>query len=149
MFTPVTRAFLILGSIAYAIWLFSMGNLGGILFLVAAACLVFGYFRYGTIWLAFQAVRKGKFKLAEKLIGKVFDPNSLNPQSRAYYHWVHGMLALKHGDLNRARDFLDLAATGKLRTSNDRSMVACTLTQIALAKGDRVAAEEQLQKARH
>jgi hypothetical protein len=148
MFTPVARFSLILGCLAIGVWWLSTGEWMGIFVLFAAACFGFGYFRYGTVWLAFRALREGNIDKAENLISKVSYPSKLNSQNRAYYNWAKGAVAMRRGDFTRAKEFLELAAAGKLRTSNDRSILACFLAEIAVRNGDHTTARNQLEKAR-
>ncbi len=148
MFTPSVRLFLILGCLAMAVWRLSTGEVEGMVFLFIAVCLGFGQFRYGTVWLAFSALGKNDIDRADSLITKISDPSKLNSQNRAYYNWVKGAVAMSRGEYGQAKDFFELAASGALRTSNDRSAIACCLAEIAAKTGDQTAANEQLEKAR-
>ena len=58
------------------------------------------------------------------------------------------MLLARSGDVGEARDHLLLAASGALRTENDRALVHCQLATLAAQAEDTAAAEEHLQKAR-
>lgn len=148
MFHPVVRFLLVAACVLYGVWSLQAGRETWIVPFLAAGLLAWGYFRHGTVWLAFRAARRGDFDRSGRLIAKVREPERLTDQNRAYYHWIRGMLALERGDLAPAREHLETAGRGKLRTANDRSIVACQTAEVCARLGDRAAAQVYLTNAR-
>ena len=149
MFTPLVRLLLIaflliIGGIRYA----QDRPLGALVAAAGVAFLTYDYFRAGTVWLAFRALRDENLPRAERFIGQVRRPQYLSPRNLAYYFWVQGALAAQRGDLGPARRQLALAFQGRLRTTNDRCVVACCLADLAIRAGDPEAARAHLGQAR-
>jgi len=115
---------------------------------ILAAFLAYGYFRYGTVWLAFEALRAGRLERAEALLDQVESPDRLESRSRAYYEMAKGLLACEREEWAGARGYLQRALEHDLRTANDRSLVECALAEVLLRCGDPVAAREHLELAR-
>jgi predicted Zn-dependent protease len=121
----------------------------------AAACafattalLAYGYFRYGTVWLAFRALRAGRSERARALLDQIRFPDRLRSQDRAYYELLRGNLAYERENWASARDHFLRAREHALRTPNDRSMVECALAETLLRCGDPVEARKHLELAR-
>lgn len=110
--------------------------------------LVWGYFRYGAIQLAFQAHLRGKDADVERFLRQTKYPDLLRPSDRAYFEFLHGMLAATKGDHPTAKAHLERAAKGPLRTDNMRSVICCHLAAIAIAEGDKDSAGKQLAEAK-
>lgn len=147
MFTPLARAILILISCLLIAYGFHTDHWITYWTLPVPVLFAVGYFRYGTVWLAFRAMRKGHIDRVRRLVAQIKWPSFLNSQHRAYLHWLKGSLALADGDATGACGLLQCALHGKLRTSNDRSLVACTLAELAVAKDDNASAREFLDLA--
>jgi hypothetical protein len=120
----------------------------GAALIIAVALLAYGYVRYGTVWIAFRALRAGKSKRAETLLDQVLCPDWLRSQDRAYYEFLRGILATEREDWGTARDHFLTALRHNLRTSNNRAMVECALAETLLSAGDPDAAREHLDMAR-
>jgi predicted Zn-dependent protease len=116
--------------------------------LIAACSLAYGYFRYGTVWLAFRALRAGHAGRARALLDQVAFPDYLRSQDRAYYEMLRGLLAREKEEWATAREHLQRALEGDLRTANNRSMVECALAEALLNCGESTAAREHLELAR-
>jgi hypothetical protein len=113
-----------------------------------ALFLIWGYFRYGAIQLAFQAHLRGRDADVERFLRQTRYPDLLRPSDRAYFEFMHGMLAAAKGEHATAKAHLERAAKGPLRTDNMRSVICCHLAAIAIAEGDKAAAGKQLEQAR-
>ena len=74
-------------------------------------------------------------------------PNMLSHPSLAYYHWMKGVVDVSDGRFAAAKVHLLVAASGKLRTENDRSLVHCLLGEVALQEGEPEVAREHLRHA--
>jgi len=112
----------------------------------AAALLVFGGVRYGSVRAAFVALRRGDLARAKKMIDES-DPARLDRQSLAYYRWVEAALSEARGDLPKARDFLVRAVDDGLRTKDDRVIALCSLAAIHSRLDERAEAEARLAQA--
>ncbi len=147
MYTPAIRWLLVLVSVGFGVYELCMGDLRGLLLLFAVGLLIFGHFRYGTVWLAWRAARGGNRERAAALLSRVQSVDSLNSQNRAYYHLLQGLLA-STGEQSEAAAHLEKVSKAALRTDNDRCLLACLRTSNALKQGDRSDAEASLQEAR-
>jgi hypothetical protein len=149
MFTTRLRLILIVLLTALAAWnAASARRSGTVLLLGGAAFLAWGYFRYGTVWLAWREVRRGNMRRAGGLLREVRFPSALTRAQRAYYGWALGFLSLSGRDYRNARRLLDRVDAGRLRTSNDRSILDCHRAQAAAGAGDPAAARAELERAR-
>ena len=132
MFSLPVRILLILATAAYGTYQLTMGKPVGIAFVAAAGLLVFGYFRYGSIRPAFAALQVGDIERVERLLSTIRFPHLLNTQSRAYLHWIRGVLDAQHKDrLASAEDNLRSALNLGVRTSNDRCVLVATMAEVA------------------
>ena len=148
MLTPFVRLLLILIAVAVgAIYAFRGESLGWLL-LAAAGLLAVGYWRHATVWLAFQAYRRGDVDGVERHLRVVRDADRLSSADRAYFDFLRGVLAQARGDLEEARRSFTAAAAGPLRTGNMRSGVQYHLAAISLERGDKNAARSHLDEAR-
>lgn len=148
MFPPLVRWTLALAFLAAAAFLASRDPVPAAGFLLAAAALVYAHFRNGTVWLAFHALRGGDSEEARRLLDAIRRPGWLDRQSRAYYEWIRGTLALEAGNREDAVDRLRAALEGGLRTDHDRCVVACVLADTLLDLGGREEAAALLRRAR-
>jgi len=79
MFTPIIRIILVAVSLITAIFFYSKGNFANMsMMLIAAGLFVYGYFKYGTVYAAFQHMKKDNIKKAEELISKIKNPDILS-----------------------------------------------------------------------
>ena len=148
MFTPAVRLLVIAISVALGIHALPENPFQATLFFVVVPLIVYGYFRYGTVWLAFRAMRKGRLGRAERIIDKVRFPDWLRASDRAYYEWIKGALASERGDDEAAELHLRAAIDRGFRTANDRSVAKASLADILLSRGDPESARECLAEAR-
>jgi len=115
--------------------------------LLCGFLLLWDYLRNSGVWIAFRAFRHGNLPRVRRTLAAVRWPRLLSRRSLAYYHWLRGVVDVAEGRLSAARVHLLVAATGALRTENDRSLVQCLLAELALQNGDRAAAAEHLRLA--
>lgn len=117
------------------------------LFVLIAFLLVWDSARNSSVWGAFTAFRDGRFKEMSRLLALVNHPQRLSPVSLAYYHWLKGVSEVAAGRYGAAQVFLLLAASGALRSTNDRSLVQCLLGEVALQLQNHEQAHEHLRLA--
>ncbi len=144
MFDPSARLMLAAALLMFA--LLSIVNLSPLAWPLAilAGFLVYDTLRHASVWQAFAAFRAGNVAEVARLLAMVWWPGLLSPVSRAYYHWLRGVVEVSDGRFEAARVHLLVASTGTLKTENDRCLVQCLLTEVALQQGDREAAEKHL-----
>ena len=148
MFTPRLRFFIIILAVTYGCLRVSQGDRAAWMLLVAAAILFIGHFRNGPIRPALMALQNGKIEDAKKLVNSIRYPHLLSAQSRAYYHWIRGLLAAgSPADLAFAERELQLAIDGSLRTRKDRCLAMASLAEVVAQSNDFTRANELLDKA--
>ena len=114
--------------------------------LLAAGLFVYGYFKYGTVYAAFQQLRKENYGKAEKLISKVKNPDSLTKQHKSYYHFTNGIIASEKKEWDSAYLELSKALKIGLRTKNDTSLVILNLADIEFERKKLEKAEDYLDR---
>ena len=60
--------------------------------MLALGLFISGYFRNGTVYIAWQKLKKGKIERAEVLISKIKYPKYLSKGQKSYYHFTKGIL---------------------------------------------------------
>lgn len=116
-------------------------------FLALAPALIWDYFRRSAVWQAFAAFRRGDLAAVRWWLEQVRFPKLLNRPSQAYYHWLRGALEATDSRLQAAKVHLLVAASGQLRTENDRSLVQCLLAEVNLQAGAPEVARDHLRLA--
>jgi hypothetical protein len=149
MFSYPIRILLIVLAAAAGAYQAARGDGGlALAYLAGCALLVWGYFRSGTVWLAFRSFRAGNVRQGDRLISQIRDPRLLGSQQRAYYEWIKGSLAAQAGDSKAAEAHFRESLARRLRTSNDRSLVEACLAQVLIEQGKTDAAREAIGAAR-
>lgn len=135
MLTPRIRA--ILAVIAFALGAYQVieGHFIGLALLAASAFLAVGYFKYGTVWLAFRAVARGQTDEAARLLQQVRRPASLGAQERAYFELASGFVCAARAQNQQAEEHLRSALASSLRTESDRALAEAVLGQLLVARG--------------
>lgn len=146
-FLPHTRLIIALACAALAMMLVLYASPAALLPLIVSVSLLWDYFRNSGIWIGFRAFQRGNLPLMRRVLKQVRWPMLLSARSQAYYHWLQGVKHAAGGHYQLARVHLLVAASGDLRTENDRSLVQCLLAEMALQDGDRQVAAEHLRLA--
>jgi len=116
-------------------------------FTLLAVWLVWDALRNGTVWHAFHAFRSGNLTAMRNALIVMRWPSLLNRQSLAYYNWLKGVVDMSDGRFAAAKVHLLVAASGSLRSTNDRSLVHCLLSEVALQQQEPEIAREHLHHA--
>jgi hypothetical protein len=112
----------------------------GWLLLVSAALFLDGFYRYGSVGLAFRAYQLGDFaRMSKHLVGS--DPRRLNKQHAAYFRFLKAVEAQVAGDHARARDLLEPAVIESLRTAKMRAIARLHLAESEFGAGNVKAAQ--------
>lgn len=147
-YSPDTRLLVALVAFLCSLYLgFNVSPLAG-LFAIVGFWLLWDAFRQSSIWNGFRAFRSGDLAAVRSALTQVRWPNLLTAESLAYYHWLKGVIDLADARFAAAKVHLLVAASGQLRTENDRSLVHCLLAEVGLQESDGVAAREHLHHAR-
>src|SRR5512139_1266285 len=112
------------------------------LFAAVAVWLVWDFVRNSSVWGAFMAFRSGQIDEMNRLLELVKYPSHLSSVTIAYYHWLKGVSEVADGRYGAAQVFLLLAASGDLRSTNDRSLVQCLLSEVAIQLQNKEQARE-------
>lgn len=131
MFTPLVRILLAIGCITMAVYFYIKGDfleMGWVL--LCAGLFIYGYFKSGTVYLAFQYLKKEKYDKAAKLISKIKNPEILSKSQKNYYHFTQGMLASNNKEWEKSSSELTKALNIGLRTKNDTSIVLLNLANV-------------------
>lgn len=115
---------------------------------IVALALFWHYLRSNGVWLAFRQFKRGNLGQVRRLLAGVRWPHLLSRECGAYYHWLRGVVDTADGRYQAAKVHLLVAAAGRLRTENDRTLVHCLLSEVALLGGDPVEAQQHLDLAR-
>lgn len=115
---------------------------------VVAFWLTWDALRHGSVWYGFNAFRRGEMGTVRYALSQVHWPKLLDTESLAYYHWLKGVVDVSDGRFAAAKVHLLVAASGQLRTENDRSLVHCLLAEVALQESSMQEASEHLRHAR-
>ena len=116
---------------------YSTGNMiSTYMVLLGAGLIVSGYFRNGTVFLAFQQLKKENYEKAEQLLGKVFNPDLLKKSQKSYYYFTKGFVDLNNKNMDASYSELIHALKLGLRTENDTSIVTVALAGIELERGN-------------
>lgn len=148
MFTSQVRISIVVLAFAFGIYRMASGDPAGYVCVAAGCLILFGYFRFGAIRPAFMAMRRGDLARAKQHLDSMASPRLLSGQSRAYYHWVCGVLAAQQPEsLSEAEEQMQLALDGSLRTSHDRCLATATLAEIVARNHDLPRARQLLAEA--
>jgi len=126
----------------------NISDVEGWLFLFAGLALIWGYFRYGTIWKAFRLYQKNDLDGLEIQLSNIKKPEWLNAENKAYYHWLNGVILSKDEKWKEAYSNFEIASKGPLRTENALSIVYVCLADTSVFLNDIVKAKEYLVKAK-
>ncbi|MEN8375164.1 MAG: hypothetical protein ABFS34_06920 [Gemmatimonadota bacterium] len=148
MFSARTRLLLITGAslLAFANLVQQRWALGAV-FGAAAFAFVWGHWRYGSVFAAWQALLKEDREGARRLLAGTPRPAFLAPRHRAYYHWVRGLLLVHERETGAAREHLEAALGGPLRSSSNEALLRAQLAELEIGAGRWSAAERHLRAA--
>ena len=116
--------------------------------LIAGGLFIYGYFKYGTVYAAFQKIKKDNVEKAEELISKIKNPDKLTKGHKSYYYFTTGIIALEKKEFEKSHSDLTQALNIGLKTENDKSIVLLNLANIELLRNDFDKATEYIKKVR-
>ncbi|MBL86423.1 MAG: hypothetical protein CMO82_07175 [Winogradskyella sp.] len=149
MFTPIIRVILVIFSLIAAAYFYSKEDFANMsMMLIAGGLFIYGYFKYGTVYTAFQHMKKNNLKKAEELISKIKNPDKLTKGHKSYYYFTTGIIALEKKEFEKSHFDLTQALNIGLRTENDKSIVLLNLANIELLRKNFIKANEYIKKVK-
>lgn len=135
MFNKNIKLVLAVLIISWAVYQFTLGNIGnGIALLLLATIFVLLYFKNEFILLAFLQLRKQNFEGAKKWLAYIKKPEvALVKKQQGYYNYLHGIM-LSQTNITQAEKFLRKAISLGLSMNHDMAMAKLQLAGIAMAK---------------
>ena len=120
-------------SLAYAVYLFTVGQIGsGVGMVLVSAVLVLITLQSMRLLMAFVSLRQQKMEDARNWLGRV-NPNHLWPRRRGYWYFLSGSLMMEH-NMNEAERLLKQALEIGLKQDHDKAAVKLNLAVVASAK---------------
>ena len=135
---------LLIGGVAF---LDGRVHLGGFA-LTVVALLIWGHFRYSTVWIAFRKIQSDRYEEAEKLIDQIRNPNRLDSSHKAYYFWTLAFIELHKHNYQSAEGHLLEALNYDLKTDNDQAIINLSLAEIQIGFEKYMEAEKYITKAK-
>ena len=137
MYSPTIRAIIGIVGLFMARKFYSNGNMTStFMVLIGVGLVVWGYFKNGTVYIAFRQLKKQNYKKAEQLLMKIRYPGLLKRSQKSYYHFTKGLIELNKQNNDLAYNELTAALDLGLRTQNDTSIVTLNLAALELERGN-------------
>ncbi len=148
MFNKIIKLILAAGIIAFAIYQFTLGNIGnGISLILLAGVFVFLYFKNEFILLAFLKLRKQDFEGTKKWLDKIKNPETaLVKKQQGYFSYLHGIMTMQD-NMNASEKHFKKAIDLGLAMDHDLAMAKLNLAGIAFSKRRKQEAQKLLTEA--
>ncbi|MCP4442501.1 MAG: hypothetical protein GY810_26645 [Aureispira sp.] len=149
MFTPIIRLTLIFVSFIFILLMYSYGHYPEVgIGILTIFLLLWGYFRSGTVYLAFRHLMQGNYAKAEERLNQTKKPRWLNNSQKSYYHFARGLILANNRELTKSSEhFLEALQLG-LRTSNDQTIALHQLAEIAFVQKRYAKSQSYLDQAK-
>ncbi len=135
MINKIIKYILILASLGWTIYQFSMGNIGnGILFIFVSGIFVLSLFKHELIMWAFVQLRRGKFDKAKTTLEKIKHPEHLVKSQEAYYYYLMGLISAQTESATKSEKYFKRSLGIGLRMKTDRAVAKLNLAGIAVMK---------------
>ncbi len=115
---------------------------------LAGLLLLLSHLLFGSVWLAFSFLKRGRPEVADKLLRQVWNPDWLIRRNRAYYYFTLGMLHLQYKRLQDGEKHLRQAVELGLQRPNDNALAYLNLAHIYYVEAQAGKAREAMKKAR-
>jgi len=135
MVNKIIKYVLILATLAWVVYQFSLGNIGnGILFTLLLGLFVLSLFKHELILWAFVQLRRGKFDKAQKTLEKIKHPEQLIKSQQAYYYYLIGLIYAQSQSVTKSEKYFKRALSIGLRMKTDQAMAKLNLAGVAVMK---------------
>ena len=149
MYSPVVRILMGLAGLVLIYYYFQAGSeLAGYITLFGVALIVWGYFKNGTVYLAWRAVKKEQFEKAERILNQVRYPELLKKEQRGFYHFARGLIEANRNNSDAAYRNLSDALKFGVRTENNIAIINLNLAGLDFEQGKINEAKEHIKMAR-
>lgn len=149
MYTPLIRITLMLASISFALYFYlTKDYINMTCSLLGTGLIISGYFRNGTVYIAWQNLKKGKNKRAEELISKIKYPNYLSKGQKSYYHFTKGLLYSEKKEWENSLAELSKALEIGLRTKNDTAIALLNMAEVEFEQKNYDKTQDYIDKVR-
>ena len=135
--------------IAFAVYQFTLGNIGnGIFLILLAAFPILFYFRNEFLLLAFLRLRKQDMEGTKKWLDKIKNPETaLIKKQRGYYNYLYGLIFYQI-NLTQAEKYFRTALKYGLNMNYDEAMARLSIAGILMQKRRKREAQEFLSQAK-
>jgi len=101
---------------------------------IACIYMIYAYFKYASVSLAFKKIRKKELKSAYNLLIDTPNPKLLTKGGKTYYYWGMGIIKISENKLDEAeREFYNALRYG-VTTANNMVIINLSLAQICMFK---------------
>lgn len=115
---------------------------------VFAVYMIYAYFRYASVNLAFKKIRSKQLKSAYKLLLDTPNPKLLSKSEKTYYYWGMGIIKISENKLDEAeREFYNALRFGAT-TANNMVIINLSLAQVCMYKEEYEKAKVYLGEAK-
>lgn len=131
----------IISSINKAYWLAAISGVIGLY-------MIFAYFKYASVSLAFKKIKQKNLKSAYNLLLDTPNPKLLTRGEKTYYYWGMGIIKISEDKFDEAeRDFYNALRFG-ITTANNMVIINLSLAQICMYKEEYEKANVYLDEAK-
>jgi len=131
----------IISSINSIYWLAAISGIIGLY-------MIFAYFKYASVSLAFKKIRQKNLKSAYNLLLDTPNPKLLTKGEKTYYYWGMGIIKISEDKFDEAeRDFYNALRFG-VTTANNMVVINLSLAQICMYKEEYEKANVYLDEAK-
>lgn len=110
--------------------------------------MIYAYFKYASVHLAFKKIRKKELKSAYNLLIDTPNPKLLTKGGKTYYYWGMGIIKISENKLDEAeREFYNALRYG-VTTANNMVIINLSLAQICMYKEEYEKAKVYIEEAR-
>lgn len=110
--------------------------------------MIYAYFKYASVSLAFKKIRAKELKSAYNLLLDTPNPKLLDKGEKTYYYWGMGIIKISENRLDEAeREFYNALRYGAT-TANNMVIINLSLAQVCMYKEEYEKAKVYIQEAK-
>jgi hypothetical protein len=149
MFNKIIKLIIAAALLVFAVYEFSLGEIGNGIFLILLAALpVLLYYKNEMIIMAFLRLRKQDFPGAQKWLSKIKNPETaLVRKQQGYYNYLHGVM-LSQKNMLQAEKYFKKAIELGLSMDTDLAIAKLNLAGVAMTRRRKIEATNLLSEAR-
>lgn len=145
MFSPAVRIILGIFGLAIAWEFYALDYpIVAAVMLAAVIFMIWGYFRYGTVFLILQHLKQKNYDKAQRALSQIIYPNLLTKDQKSYYYFAKGVIEYRDHNIDESFGHLSRALELGLRTENDTALALLKLADIELDRGNYAEAKKHL-----